>query len=178
MPIGNDGRGPEGHVGEVNETELPGVGIRFDFATREGQRLGVLVHRTGWREVFLYRSDDPDACAAQLRLDEDDARTLGELLGVSRIAEHLGTLHQEIEGLAMDWIRVEEGAAWTGLALADAQVHTLTGVSVVAIIRGETTIPAPRSSEVLMAGDVAVGVGTAAGIAQVEASLRRPAQRG
>lgn len=158
---------------DVNETELPGVGLRYDFETREGQRMGVLVHRTGRRELLVYSQDDPDACVSTVRLEEAEARTLADLLGTSRIAEHLSELHQQVEGLAMDWIRVEDGGEWTGRTLADAAVHTETGVSVVAISRDGTTIPAPHSGERLLAGDVAISIGTSAGVAAAAARLRR-----
>lgn len=159
-------------MAEVNETELPGVGVRYDFETREGERMGVLVHRTGRRELLVYGADDPDACVLSLRLEESEARTLSELLGASQIVEHLADLHQEIEGLTLDWMPVEAGSRWAGRSLADAGVHTETGVSIVAIIRGTTTIPAPHSTEVLQPGDTAVGVGTAEGLARAQVALR------
>jgi TrkA domain protein len=51
-------------MGDVQETQLPGVGIRYDFVTKEGDRVGVLVHRSGRRELLLYQRDDPDSCQA------------------------------------------------------------------------------------------------------------------
>ncbi len=161
-------------MSEVNETELPGVGIRYDFDTRGGPRLGVLVHRTGRRELLVYDEADPDACVTSIGLDEGEARTLAEVMGASRIAEHVTELHQEVEGLAMDWIKVHDGAEWAGQTLLDAEIHTRTGVSIVAILRDGTTIPAPHSSEQLRAGDVAVAVGTAEGVAAATQALQAP----
>lgn len=161
---------------DVTETELPGVGIRYDYETRDGRRLGVLVHRTGKRDVLVYSEDDPDACTTTLHLDQSEARTLSDLLGASRIVEGVAALHQEIEGLTMDWITVMDGSAWSNLSLADAAVHTETGVSVVAILRNGETIPAPHSAEMLLPGDVTVAVGTAIGIAAFEAALRHPTE--
>jgi TrkA domain protein len=46
---------------EIQETALPGVGLRHDFTTRAGRQLGVVTHRTGRRDLLLYDRDDPDA---------------------------------------------------------------------------------------------------------------------
>lgn len=68
-------------MAEMQRTELPGVGERRDFVTEQGERLGVVVHRDGNRELFVYRRDDPDSCAFVARLSEQDARRLVTMLG-------------------------------------------------------------------------------------------------
>ena len=55
-------------MADVEETKLPGVGVRHDFATSSGQRVGVLLHRTGQRELLVYDEDDPDSCTESVRL--------------------------------------------------------------------------------------------------------------
>ena len=72
---------------DVTETDLPGVGVRHEFTTSSGERVGVVTHRTGRREVIVYNRSDPDACSAILHLDPDDTRTLAELLGTARVRE-------------------------------------------------------------------------------------------
>ena len=39
---------------DVSETLLPGVGVRHEFVTASGERVAVLTHRTGRREVAIY----------------------------------------------------------------------------------------------------------------------------
>ena len=68
---------------EITETQLPGVGVRHTFTTASGERLAVLSHRTGRREIAVYDRADPDACSTVLHLTPDDARTLADLLGGS-----------------------------------------------------------------------------------------------
>ena len=159
-------------MGEVKETQLPGVGVRHDFVTAGGERVGVLVHRTGRRELFLYDRRDPDACRAVLHLDGGDARTLAELLGASQVSETVASL-QQIEGIAIDWVTIPPGSPLTGVALRDSAPRTGTGVSVVAVARGETTLAAPGPDFVLEAGDVAVVVGPPEGIAGLIAMLQQ-----
>ena len=69
---------------DVDETRLPGVGIRHDFLTEEGKRVGVISHFSGRRSLLLYDSDDPDSCRDTVELNEDDVRVLADILGASR----------------------------------------------------------------------------------------------
>jgi len=160
-------------MGNISETDLPGIGVRYEFELRSGGRVGVLVYRTGRREVFVYEARDPDACVSTMELSEDDSRTLAELLGGSRVAERLIQAGHEIAGLAIDWIAIEENSEWAGRTLRDADVHTETGVSVVALVRGDDAIPAPRASQELTAGWTAVAVGTSDGLRELAAKLAR-----
>lgn len=159
-------------MAEVSETKLPGVGVRYEFTTADGVRLGVLVHRAGRRDVLVYSERDPSACERSIALDPDDSRTLAELLGASRVAEQLTTVQQQIEGLAIDWIRIQPGAPWAGRSLADAAIHSTTGVSVVAILGPGGTVAAPGADAVLTPGDTVIAIGEADGIARVASQLQ------
>ncbi len=153
-------------MAEIRETELPGVGVRNDFVTGYGERLGVLVHHTGRRELLVYDREDPDACRVVVRLDEDDARTLAELLGVSRVSEQLAAMQQRVQGLAIDWVPVEPSSPLAGQSLRESAVHSHTGVSIVAIIRGDATIAAPGAEDTLEVGDTVVAVASTGGMKQ------------
>lgn len=60
---------------EVKGIELPGVGVRYEFVTEEGKRVGVVSHRSGRRGIYLADRDDPDRFRRVLGLSEKDART-------------------------------------------------------------------------------------------------------
>lgn len=147
-------------MADVDETALPGMGLRYDFTTEEGDRVGVLVHRTGRRDVFLYSREDPDECRATITLRPDDARTLAELLGAARVAEHLAAVQQQVAGLTLDWIRVSPSSEWAGKTLREAAIHTTTGASIVAILDGDDVTAAPGARDVLVPGAQVVAIGT------------------
>ncbi len=157
---------------QIEETELPGVGVRYGFMTRNGRQLGVIVHRTGERDLIVYCSDDPDRCALTVRLDLEEAAALGELLVRSEFRERSGGRHQNLAGLAMDWLVVDPAAEWAGRTLGEAAIQAATGATVVAIIRGSQTFAASELDTVLQPGDTVVAVGTAASLADLARRLR------
>lgn len=159
-------------MSEIHEVKLPGVGVRYEFETSEGKRIGVISHRTGLREVYASRPDDPDEFRRVLGLSPDDARNLAELLGATRVAEQLAELQQRIEGLVIDWLPIRADSAYANRSIGDARIRTRTGVSVVAIVRGEDAVPAPGPEEMLTSDDYLVVVGTARGVEQVVELLR------
>ncbi len=148
----------------VTETQLPGVGVRHDLTTARGERVGVVLHRSGRRELLVYGHDDPDACRTALHLSPDESRTLAELLGATQVSEVLATVQQRLEGVGLDWVTIPVGSPFAGSTIRRGQFRTQTGVSIVAVIRGDTTIPAPGPDFELRADDVAVAVGTPEGL--------------
>lgn len=156
----------------IDQTPLPGVGVRYDFTTEEGLRLGVVHHHSGRRELFLCPADDPDSARVTLELTEDEAHALIDVLGGSQIVETLSVLRQQVEGLGIDWLTLDPGSPYDGKTIGDGRMRTRTGASVVAVLRASEPHPAPGPDFRLLAGDTLVVVGTAEGIGALGALLR------
>lgn len=151
-------------MAEIRETLLPGVGVRHEFTTGRGERVSVLTHRNGRRELALYGGDDPDASRTVLHLSAQDARALADLLGANQVSEAVAGVQQQIEGLAIDWLNVAASSRFARATIGEGEFRTRTGASIVAIVRGETTIPAPGPETRLEADDVVVAVGRPDGL--------------
>jgi len=149
---------------EINETRLPGVGIRFDFELRDGGRVVIINHHSGRVEILLCSEDDPDACHEILRLTKDDAKALAEVLGQSRVTEEVTRMQLSVEGLTIDWVNVGHESACASCTVHEIEHKDEEAASIVAVIREGTTIAAPPSTYVLEPGDVAVVVGTPEGV--------------
>ncbi len=149
----------------VRETQLPGVGVKHDFTTEDGRDVGVLVHRDGRRDIVVYDADDPDTCSMQITVSANDARTVAELLGTSQVNTAVQAVQQEIEGLAIEWLKIEETSPIAEKTIGDGAFRTKTGASIVAVIRDDDPHPAPGPDFKLLAGDVVVAVGTTDGLA-------------
>jgi TrkA domain protein len=163
-------------MSDVVETKLPGVGIRMDFTTKGGDRLGMISHRAGHKDLLVYDRDDPASCGLVLRLEEDDARTLGDLLGGDTLNEELAGL-QSIPGLTIDWVPVRGTSRCSNSSMGQIGAKRDLGAQVVAVIRGEDTIPSPPDDFVLRDGDTAVAVGTPEGVRTLFELLQGSAPR-
>ena len=66
---------------DLRETRLPGVGVKYGFRTSEGGRLAIVLHNDGMREIYFFRHEHDDEPAAVIRLDDDEARQFGAVIG-------------------------------------------------------------------------------------------------
>lgn len=146
---------------DVSETLLPGLGIRYEFVTVSGTRVGLIARRDGQVDVVVYDAEDPDICTEVMALTPAEADTLAELLGAPRIAERFADLTREIPGLVAAQLEVPEGSRYAGRALGETRARTLTGASIVAVVRDQDVVASPPPTQQLRAGDVLVVVGTA-----------------
>ena len=155
----------------IEESSLPGVGIRYEFSTEDGRRIGVVHHRTGRRELFVCEPDDTDAAVVTMNLSDEDSHALSEALGGSTLVANLTSLQQQVEGLAIDWLTIEERSPYATGTIGDARIRTRSGVSVVAVIRRDQTFPSPGPEFEIQPGDKLVVVGTSEGIEQTQEIL-------
>ncbi|EUA89438.1 hypothetical protein I551_4085 [Mycobacterium ulcerans str. Harvey] len=84
---------------DVKEVLLPGVGLRYEFTSQKGERIGIIARRTGDFEVVVYAANDPDAARPVFCLTDEEADALAQILGAPRIAERFTELTREVPGL-------------------------------------------------------------------------------
>ena len=156
---------------DVVETLLPGVGIRYELTTRSGVLLGFVVRRDGTVEVALYDQDDPDRARAVLHLDADEADAVAEVLGAPRVTQRFADISKEIPGLHSARLAVPPGSRFADRPLGATRARTVTGCSVVAIVRDADVVAAPGPEEALRAGDILVVLGSQEGLERLGALL-------
>jgi TrkA domain protein len=141
------------------------VGVCHTATTEAGQRLGIISHVSGRREIVLYDPDDPDRAARTVSLDPDEAQHIADLLNATVTIDHVTELERRVDGIAAVRIRVPLGSGCHGRPLRDVSVQSGTGFSVVAVIRGGRVTTAPGVDFVLRHDDVVVAVGDSRGVA-------------
>jgi TrkA domain protein len=156
---------------EVHRTDLPGIGFRAEIDSASGTKLGVLVHRSGRRDLLFYGPDDLDSPEISIELDEDEARTLAELLGGLHVSASAPKAMQ-LPGLVIDWLPVPTGSPLAGQTLSESGVRTRSGASIVAVRGKQGTIIAPGAEDRLHAGDTVVIVCDEIGLARFSELLR------
>lgn len=148
----------------VEETPLPGIGVRKEIVTESGRRIGIVSQRDGQTELMISRQDDPDAALASIPLTTEEAATLGNLFGAPRLVAQLSEEHRHLPGVNTRQFLIEPGSHFDGLTLGETSMRTKTGVSLVAIIRSGRVEPSPTPDFGLVGGDLLVAVGTSSGL--------------
>lgn len=159
---------------EVIETLLPGVGIRYELEIRSGQRLGIVVQRQGAVELAVYDQRDPDKARGVFYLDQDEVEAVADILGAPRMTQRFADLSREVPGLRSGRLAVRSGSPYDGRPLGDTRARTLTGCSIVAVVRDADVVTSPDPQEVLRGGDVLVVIGSRQGLEQLETLLSAP----
>jgi TrkA domain protein len=144
----------------VYETDVPGVGKKFELDIGSGARAVVVLHHDG--RVELFRRDSPDADSKKLLdLSSQQSNRLGSILeGAYFESVDLDDLSVPLGDAIIEWVEVTDDSPVAGSTLAAADVRAETGVSVIAVQRDGDTVPNPSPDTVVEAGDVLVALGT------------------
>lgn len=158
---------------DVRRVKLPGVGVLHTFVTDDGGKVGVITHRSGHSDLITFADagDGSDASKVSLRLDEDEAHTLAELLGGTKITEGISNL-DAIPGLSIDWFTVDYEDHIAGQLLGNLANRGVVGLTVVAVVRGESANPAPADDFKVFPGDTLVVAGSPEKVAKAFAFYR------
>jgi TrkA domain protein len=149
-------------AGELRETRLPGVGVKYALDLDEGGRVTIILHNDGKRELYWFRRAGDDEPRAVIRLDDDEARQLGAVIGGAyerpKIVEELEMALGELQ---IEWDEVPDASPWIGKTLAECGFRAKTGITVIAILREPEPVTGARPNDVIKHGDTLVTVGKA-----------------
>ena len=147
---------------DLRETRLPGVGVKYTLRLDAGGRIALILHNDGQRELYWFRRADDEEPRAVIRLDDDEARQLGAVIGGAyerpKIVEEL---EMALGELSIEWLPVPDSSPWIGRTLADAGFRAKTGITVIAILRDPEPVSGARPDDVIQRGDTLVTVGKA-----------------
>lgn len=146
-------------MSEIKECDLPGIGKKFTLELDSGDKLVVVIHFSGEREVFKFMkgSDEPGSVTT---LTDEEARQIGSILS--------GTYFQPVledeqklmmKNVTMEWIKITDDSTLANKKIEELNIRKMTGASITTIIRGETVIPNPRAGEIIKPHDTIIIIG-------------------
>ena len=143
---------------DVKEMLLPGVGLRYEFDIRDGDRIGVIARRSGDFELVIYSRDDPDEARPLFRLTERGGRSAGpDPRGAADRRDASQTSPGKFRGSTPGRWRSARTARSSDRPLGDTRARTRTGASIVAIVRDDEVLVSPGPTELLRSGRRAGG---------------------
>ncbi|MFC4452046.1 MULTISPECIES: cation:proton antiporter regulatory subunit [Halorussus] len=144
---------------KVFETQLPGVGRRYTLSFPTGGEFVIVVHNNGRRET--YWREDADGDSEQLfEATESQARKIAEIFDGTYFHPVGEGLEDAFEDARIKWIEVGQTSPIANQPIRQTQLRSRTGVSILAIQRGDRTISNPDPDTDIQAGDMLVVVGT------------------
>jgi TrkA domain protein len=158
---------------EIVETDLPGVGKRIALEKLAyGGKFVIVVHNDGRREIYYFRKAE-DEKPIIFSLSDEEARKAGSVLSgayftpalVQAIAQ---TLTPKV---SVEWVRVPLKSSASGKTLGELNLRKRLGVSAIAIVSGEKTIPNPSASFRLKDDDLLIVLGSAKGMERLRKLL-------
>ncbi|MFC5971371.1 cation:proton antiporter regulatory subunit [Halomarina salina] len=145
----------------VYESDLPGVGKKFEVELDGESRLVIVIHNTGRRELFLRESEDADA-EKLFGLSDRLARQVGTIMEGAYFqpirTESIDTVLSD--DTLIEWAKVQPESPLVGKTLAETTLRQDLGISVIAIQRGENTIENPAADTDIRADDTLVVLGS------------------
>lgn len=125
----------------ISEAYLPGVGRKFQIETLSGDRLVIVIHDDGVRELYHFTRKNMERAASVITLTDGEARQIAGIVGgLTYVPKALpATAEVILEDLVLEWFTIEPGAAAIGKTIRDLQARTVTGASIVSLIEPNRT---------------------------------------
>lgn len=119
----------------IREAALPGVGRKFQIETTNGDRLVIVIHDDGTREIYHFTRKNPDRAASVVTLEDAEARQIAGIIGgLTYVPKALPSAEIVLDDLLLEWYAIPPGSACVGKTIRDLQVRTASGASIVSII--------------------------------------------
>lgn len=144
----------------IYETEVPGVGHKFELELDGEERLIVLIHHDGKREVYLRPGENQDS-QKLFSLPGKRARQLGSILeGAHFQPIEMDDIQVPLGEAIIEWIDIDAASPLVGRTLRNANIREQTGVSVIAIQRADETMANPTPDTTIETDDILVTIGS------------------
>ena len=127
-------------MSSISEVFLPGVGRKFQVETLDGDRLVIVIHDDGTRELYHFTRKNLDRPTSVLRLTDGEARQIAGIVGgLTYVPRSLPMAEVILGDLVLEWFKIEPRAACIGKTIRDLHVRTATGASIVSIVEPDQT---------------------------------------
>jgi TrkA domain protein len=119
----------------IRESELPGIGCKFEIITKNDEKIVIVIHDDGRREIYLFDTDHEDV-TSNIAFNDAEARQMAAILGgMTYKPKALETIEMAFAGLVIEWFKVEPGARAEGKTIGQLDIRNHYNVTVISILK-------------------------------------------
>ena len=143
----------------VRESDLIGIGKKYQIETEAGDHMVVVIHDDGRRELYRYDQEESESKCVMTLSDEESRQVAGIIGGLSYKPKALETIELELDDLSIEWIKVSQHSPALGKSIGDLEVRKRTGASIIAAIKEGDSVINPGPDYVMSADTTIVVAG-------------------
>ena len=141
----------------IRESELPGIGCKFEVITKGNEKMVIFIHDDGRREMYHFDADHEESISSVSLRDSEARQNAAILGGMVYRPQALDTIEMAFEGLSIEWFKVENNAPVVQKTIGSLHVRNTYNVTIIAILKKNMKKffnPGPDS--IIEAGDMLV----------------------
>ncbi|MEJ5052932.1 cation:proton antiporter regulatory subunit [Sphingobacterium sp. MYb382] len=143
----------------VRESDLIGIGKKYQIETEAGDNMVVVIHDDGTRELYRADAEDNETHCVMTLSDEESRQVAGILGGLSYKPKALETIEVALDDLRIEWYKVGEASDGVNKSIGQLEVRQRTGASIIAAIRNEESLINPGPDYIITPGTTLVIAG-------------------
>lgn len=142
----------------IREIELPGIGYKFEIFIKNQDKLVIVIHDDGRREIYHFDADDHEEVLVSATFNDSEARKIASILGgMAYKPKALETVEFAFDDTIIEWYQVEPNAPAVNKTIGEIDIRNNFGVTVIAIKKKNSKKSHnPGSDTVIEAGDTLV----------------------
>ena len=148
----------------VRESDLIGIGKKYQIETDSGDNMVVVIHDDGKRELYRRDEEENETHCVMTLSDEESRQMAGILGGLSYKPKALETIEVALDDLRIEWYKVGQSNDGVNKTIGELNVRQKTGASIIAAIKDSETIINPGPDYAIQTGDTLVIAGKAKNI--------------